>query len=122
MFRQLKSAIIWTYVYRYRSLLFKTVVILLLLILIEFIYRDIVQYLQMAKKIEYMPYILFGKWSLFFGALLYLIMNTKKSLKKSEKMQKSDENKKHKSKQQKLTKKEIAALAQDLIEKKKKRI
>ncbi len=117
MFRQLKSAIIWTYIYRYRAFLLKVLVLLILAGIVEFIYRDMVEYLQLAKKVAYLSYLLAMKWALFLLALLYLVWSWKRLAKRSDKKLKKSVSV-QKEKNRKLSKKEISSLAQQIIEQK----
>ncbi len=117
MFRQIKSAIIWSYIYRFRSLLIKLVIALILIGFIEFIYRDIVEYLRLSQKLDYLIYVIVLKWFLILSIIFYLIYQIMKIGKK--KLQKSDN--KSINETQKITemsKKEIRTMAQKIIEKK----
>ena len=112
MFRQIKSALIWAYIYKYRSLLVKMVIVVILLAFIEYIYRDIVEYLRLANRIDMLPAVLIGKWTLFtagVGYILYLFLTFHKKRPMQPAIKKDIK---------KLSKKDISSLAQEIIEKK----
>jgi hypothetical protein len=87
MFKQAKSAFIWYHLYKFR----KTVVLIVLLLSVVFfsqwIYSDVVEYLTLRKKLEYLDILLPIKWAIiFFNIALssYLIVSLFKKEKKLE--------------------------------------
>ena len=73
MFRQIKSALFWYYLYKFRK---KVVLISLLLIIAIFsnaIYGDVVEYLKLKDKLEYLEVALFSKWGIIIFNLTYSI-------------------------------------------------
>jgi len=87
MFKQAKSAFIWYQLYKFR----KTVVLVVLLLSVVFfsqwIYSDVVEYLTLRKKLEYLDILLPIKWIIiFFNIALsaYLITSLFKKEKKPE--------------------------------------
>lgn len=85
MFKQIKSIFIWSLLYKFR----KRVVIISLLIssilLSQWIYSDVVEYLKLTEKITYLDYILPIKWIYIFSSIgisVYLILTIFKSEKK----------------------------------------
>ena len=112
MFRQIKSAIIWSYIYRFRSLLAKILVAIILIAVLEFVYKDIVEYLHLTNNVEYLWIALIFKWISILAILVFigfsvLSLKTNKVCKK--KHTKTVEPKK------KMSKKEIRDLAQKII-------
>ncbi|AXK49031.1 hypothetical protein CRU87_08355 [Aliarcobacter trophiarum LMG 25534] len=77
MFKQVKSAFFWYYLYKFRKRAIFIFFLLLVALFSGFIYGDIVEYLKLTEKIEYLKYILFAKWFIIiFNFLLsiYLIL------------------------------------------------
>ena len=77
MFKQVKSAVFWYYLYKFRK---RVTLILLLLIIALFanvIYADIVEYLKLKEKLEYLEIALISKWLIIIfniGISIYLIL------------------------------------------------
>jgi len=87
MFKQAKSAFIWYQLYKFR----KTVVLVVLLLCVVFfsqwIYSDVVEYLTLRKKLEYLDILLPIKWAVIFfniGLSTYLVTSLFKKEKKQE--------------------------------------
>jgi len=87
MFKQAKSAFIWYHLYKFR----RTVVLIVLLLSVVFfsqwIYSDVVEYLTLRKKLEYLDILLPIKWAIiFFNIALsaYLITSLFKKEKKED--------------------------------------
>jgi len=87
MFKQAKSAFIWYQLYKFR----KTVVLVVLLLCVVFfsqwIYSDVVEYLTLRKKLEYLDILLPIKWAVIFfniGLSTYLVTSLFKQEKKQE--------------------------------------
>lgn len=77
MFKQIKSAIFWTLVYKFRRRLSFVVVLLSIAVFSNLIYSDVVQYLELKEKIDYLDYILPLKWFVVFsciGTSVYLVL------------------------------------------------
>ncbi len=73
MFRQIKSAFIWIYLYKFRNLVFKIFVILIGVMLVFFIYEDVVEYLKLINQLSLIPFVIIIKWGLIFAGLLYIV-------------------------------------------------
>ncbi|MCG3704283.1 hypothetical protein L5F68_08045 [Aliarcobacter butzleri] len=77
MFKQVKSAVFWYYLYKFRK---RVTLIFLLLIIALFenvIYADIVEYLKLKEKLEYLEIALISKWLIIIfniGISIYLIL------------------------------------------------
>ncbi len=116
MFRQIKSALLWVYLYKFRKALVKIGFVALFITLLLFMYSDIVEYLQLSNQIDYLPYVIFFKWfSVFLGIIyiVYTIVSLKKdSQKKTNALPKEIDNKKR------LTKRDIAQMADEIIQRK----
>ena len=77
MFKQVKSALFWYYLYKFRK---RVVLIFLLLIIALFsnaIYSDVVEYLKLKEKLQYLEIALISKWLIIIfniGISIYLIL------------------------------------------------
>lgn len=94
MVRQVKSLIFWTYVYRFRKRLTLVAVLLSMVLLSQWIYGDIVEYLRLSENLEYLAYALVGKWILIFtniGISAYLIFTMFRKVEKTGKKGQSKE-------------------------------
>ena len=86
----LKNLVIYYYLYRFRKT-FTIIFSLLFVILVSnFIYSDIVEYLKLRDKLEYLDYILPLKWVLnisLFSLIVYLLLGIFKSKEKKEEVE-----------------------------------
>lgn len=77
MFKQMKSALFWYYLYKFRKRAIFIFFLLLMALFSGFIYGDVVEYLKLTQNIEYLKYVLALKWFIIiFNSLLsiYLIL------------------------------------------------
>lgn len=77
MFKQMKSALFWYYLYKFRKRAIFIFFLLLVALFSGFIYGDVVEYLKLTQNIEYLKYVLVLKWFIIiFNSLLsiYLIL------------------------------------------------
>ena len=77
MFKQVKSAVFWYYLYKFRKRAIFVFFLLLVALFSELIYGDVVEYLKLTQNIEYLKYVLALKWFIvIFNSLLsiYLIL------------------------------------------------
>lgn len=94
MVKQVKSLIFWTYVYRFRKRLTIVAVLLSMVLLSQWIYGDIVEYLKLSENLEYLAYALVGKWILIFNNIAvstYLVLTMFRKEEKTGKKGKSKE-------------------------------
>lgn len=88
MFKQMKSALFWYYLYKFRKRAIFIFFLLLVALFSGFIYGDIVEYLKLTQNIEYLKYVLVLKWFIIiFNSLLsiYLILTLFKNSENQEK-------------------------------------
>ena len=88
MFKQMKSALIWYYLYKFRKRAIFIFFLLLVALFSGFIYGDVVEYLKLTQNIEYLKYVLVLKWFIIiFNSLLsiYLILTLFKNSENQEK-------------------------------------
>ena len=94
MVRQVRSLILWTFIYRFRTRLTVVAVLLSMVLLSQWIYGDIVEYLKLSEKVEYLSFVLVGKWTLIFTNIAvsaYLVLTMFRKEEKSDKKSKSKE-------------------------------
>jgi len=95
MVRQVRSLILWTLIYRFRRRLTIVAVLLSMVLLSQWIYGDIVEYLRLSEKVEYLSYVLAGKWIVIFSNIAvsaYLILTMFRKEEKRDKNVKQKEN------------------------------
>jgi len=96
MFKQIKSALFWYYLYKFRKKVLIIVFLLLVAIFANMIYADVVEYLTLKNRLEYLEIALISKWGIIIFNLLfsvYLILSLFKleeSKKNNEKENKND--------------------------------
>ena len=88
MFKSIRSSLFWYYLYKFRKRFVIITILLFVIFLSGFIYADIVQYLTLREKLDYLDFILPIKWIIIFGdigIIAYLILSLFASDKKSKK-------------------------------------
>ena len=88
MFRQVKSAIFWTLLYKFRRRFTIVVVLLSIVLLSQWIYADIVEYLQLTNQLQYLSFLLPIKWAIILFNIAfsaYLIITIFKPQKEDKK-------------------------------------
>ena len=90
MFKQVKSALFWYYLFKFR----RRVILIVLLLIIAFfanaIYGDVVEYLKLKDKLAFLEIALISKWliiifNIVFSTYLLLTMFKKEDEKSSKK-------------------------------------
>ena len=87
MFRQAKSAFIWYHLYKFRRTFLLIAFLLTIVLFSQWIYSDVVEYLELRKKLEYLDVILPIKWVIIFFNMtlsVYLFLSLFKNDKKNE--------------------------------------
>jgi len=95
MFRQVKSALFWYYLYKFRRKVVFITFLLVTAIFANAIYADIVEYLTLKEKLEYLELALFSKWAIIIFNLtlsIYFILTLFKN-QKDEQSDKKDSSK-----------------------------
>lgn len=116
MFKQLKSAFFWYYLFKFRRRVIFIVLLLIIAFFANAIYGDVVEYLKLKDKLAYLEIVLISKWviiifNIVFSVYLLLTMfkkednNDDKNLKKDKKT-KIKEVKKEEAKEEKFTQRE----------------
>ena len=73
MFKQAKSAFFWYYLYKFRRRVILIVVLLIIALFANAIYADVVEYLKLKDKLEYLELILIGKWIIIIFNIVFSI-------------------------------------------------
>ncbi|WP_418186519.1 hypothetical protein [Aliarcobacter lanthieri] len=101
MFKQLKSAVFWYYLYKFRKRAILIFFLLLVALFSGLIYGDVVEYLKLTDNIKYLKFALFIKWFIIIFNILcsiYLVLTLfkkepeirEKELKKEQKLYKEE--------------------------------
>ena len=94
MFKQVKSALFWYYLFKFR----RRVILIVLLLVIAFfanaIYGDVIEYLKLKDKLDFLEIALISKWAIIIFNIVFSIYLVLTVLKKDEKEQKIVEIKK----------------------------
>ena len=94
MFKQIKSALFWYYLFKFR----RRVILIVLLFVIAFfanaIYGDVVEYLKLKDKLDFLEIALISKWVIIIFNIVFSIYLVLTVFKKDEKEQKIVEIKK----------------------------
>lgn len=88
MFKSIRSSLFWYYLYKFRKRFVIVVILLFSIFLSGFIYADVVEYLKLRDKLDYLDFILPIKWFIIFtniAIISYLILSLFASDKKSKK-------------------------------------
>lgn len=128
MFKQVKSALFWYYLYKFRRRVILIFLLLLIALFSNAIYSDIIEYLKLKDKLQYLEIIMLSKWFIILFNLsfsVYLILTIFKSNKdekekvKKEKEQKKQEELEIKKKKQEIKKEAFSQREKELLYKKK---
>lgn len=87
MFRQVKSALFWYYLYKFRRRVIFIAFLLIVALFANSIYADIVEYLKLKDKLQFLEIALLIKWTIIIFNILfsiYLILTIFKNNQKKE--------------------------------------
>ncbi len=91
MFKQVKSAMFWYYLFKFRKRITLIFFLLLIAIFSNAIYADVVQYLELKNKLQYLEFILSLKWIIIIFNIsfsIYLLLTLFKQEEKENKKEK----------------------------------
>ncbi len=113
MFKQVKSAMIWYYLFKFRRRITLVFFLLLVALFSNAIYSDVVEYLTLKNKLQYLEFVLILKWCIIIfniSSCIYLLLTLFNNDKKEEKQEKvkkpPKEKKKEKEKKSDLSERE----------------
>ena len=73
MFKQVKSALFWYYLFKFR----RRVILIVLLLVIAFfanaIYGDVIEYLKLKDRLEFLEIALLSKWTIIIFNIVFSI-------------------------------------------------
>lgn len=73
MIKGIKSAIFWTFIYKFRKRLVLILMLIFLVLISQFIYADVVEYLKLTKQEDIIGYALFAKWVLSISCIFFAV-------------------------------------------------
>ena len=131
MFKQVKSALFWYYLFKFRRRVVLIVLLLIIALFANAIYGDVVEYLKLKDKLAFLEIALISKWliiifNIVFSTYLLLTMFKKEDEQSSKKEEiKRKESIKEEKKEEKFTarekeflyKKKLRSKADLLVEK-----
>ena len=101
MFKQVKSALFWYYLIKFRKRITLIVLLLIIALFANSIYADVVEYLKLKEKLEFLEVVLLSKWiiiifNIVFSIYLILTMFKKEEEKTPQKKKEKKEVKENK--------------------------
>ena len=73
MFKQVKSALFWYYLIKFRRRIVLIVLLLIIALFANAIYSDVVEYLTLKKKLEFLEIVLLAKWFIIIFNIVFSI-------------------------------------------------
>lgn len=107
MFKQVKSALFWYYLYKFRKRVTLVVLLLVIAIFANAIYGDVIEYLKLKDKLQYLEVALTSKWVIILFNLTFSIYLILTMFKKEKEEKVKTEVKKTKKEKPVETKKEV---------------
>lgn len=93
MFKQMKSALFWYYLFKFRKRAIIIVLLLLIALFSNFIYADIVEYLKLKNRLQYLEIALILKWIIIIFNLTFSIYLILTLFKKDDELENKEKNK-----------------------------
>lgn len=94
MFKQVKSALFWYYLFKFRRRVILIVLLLVVALFANAIYGDVIEYLKLKDRLEFLEIALISKWTVIIFNIVFSIYLILTIFKKEEKEQKNVEVKK----------------------------
>ena len=94
MFKQVKSALFWYYLFKFRRRVISIVLLLVIAFFANAIYSDVIEYLKLKDKLDFLEIALISKWTIIIFNIVFSIYLVLTVFKKDEKEQKVVEIKK----------------------------
>jgi hypothetical protein len=73
MFKQVKSALFWYYLFKFRRRVTLIVLLLIIALFANAIYSDVVEYLTLKEKLEFLEIVLLAKWIIIIFNIVFSI-------------------------------------------------
>ncbi|WP_198305395.1 hypothetical protein [Arcobacter vandammei] len=119
MFKQVKSAVFWYYLYKFRKRAILIFFLLLVALFSGLIYGDVVEYLKLTQNIDYLKYVLFAKWFIILFNILFSIYLILTIFKKDEEGKKTNIKKEDKKEPKTSKERDFTQRETELLHKKK---
>lgn len=91
MFKQVKSALFWYYLFKFRKRVILIALLLIVALFANAIYSDVVQYLTLKEKLEFLEAVLIAKWVIIIFNIVFSIYLILTMFKKEEEKPSKDE-------------------------------
>lgn len=118
MFKQIKSAFIWFYIYKFRRTIVCLLLFLFMVLFSQDIYEDVVSYLTLTHQLHLLKYALLLKWGIILTSLIWGMCHLFKLIKKSPSSSSLSVTPLNPTEQHLMHKKKLMSRADYLIEKK----
>ena len=105
MFKQVKSALFWYYLFKFRRRVILIVLLLIIALFANAIYGDVVEYLKLKDKLDFLEIALISKWAIIIFNIVFSVYLLLTMFKKEESIE-DKKPKKEKDIKSKETKKE----------------
>jgi hypothetical protein len=73
MFKQIKSALLWYYLYKFRKRFILIVFLLIIVFFANAIYGDVIEYLKLKNKLDFLEIALISKWLIIIFNILFSV-------------------------------------------------
>jgi hypothetical protein len=73
MFKQIKSALLWYYLYKFRKRFILIVFLLIIAFFANAIYGDVIEYLKLKNKLDFLEIALISKWLIIIFNILFSV-------------------------------------------------
>lgn len=117
MFKQMRTALFWYYLFKFRKRAIIIVLLLLIALFSNFIYADVVEYLNLKERLQYLEIALILKWFIIIFNLTFSIYLILTLFKKDEEFEEK-ELKKQRKENIKTSPKDFSQREKDLLYKK----
>jgi len=119
MFKQVKSALFWYYLIKFRKRIVLIVLLLIIALFANSIYADVVQYLTLKKKLEFLEIVLISKWVIIIFNIVFSIYLLLTMFNKEDEKEKISKKKEVKTKEKEKDKKDIFSSNEKFTEREK---
>lgn len=120
MFKQVKSALFWYYLFKFRKRVVFVVLLLIVALFANAIYGDVIEYLKLKDKLQYLEIALICKWTIIIFNIVFSVYLLLTMFKKEEEIAIKKELKKEESKiEQSSNKESLTSREQQFLYKKK---
>ena len=124
MFKQVKSALFWYYLFKFRRRVILIVLLLIIALFANAIYGDVVEYLKLKDKLVFLEMALISKWAIIifnivFSVYLLLTMFKNEEEQSSKKQNKKEETKRKEQAKENKKEEKFTAREKEFLYKKK---